>query len=67
MTLAYTKTYPLDRRFAVEFALVGERLEARWTLHVPKGRKARNLLPEYRKARDEFLASLAVPAMVIEL
>ena len=67
MTLSYSKTYPLDRRFTVEFALNDGQLEARWSPHVPKGRKARSLTPSYRKARDEFLASLDVPTLVIEL
>lgn len=67
MSLTYSKTHQLDRRFSVEFALNNGHLEARWSPHVPKGRKARNLIPSYRKARDEFLASLDVPALVIEI
>ena len=67
MSLAYSKTYPLDGRFSVEFALSDGQLDARWSPHVPKGRKARNLIPQYRQARDAFLASLDVPTLVIEL
>lgn len=67
MDLAYRKTYPLDHRFAVEFALSGEAFEARWTPFTPKGRKARSLLPAYRCARNEFLASLDLNCMVIEI
>ena len=67
MSLAYSKTHKLDRRFSVEFALDNGQLEARRSPHVPKGRKARSLIPSYRKARDEFLASLDVPTLVIEL
>lgn len=66
MQLAYRKTYRLDRRFVVEFVLSGARLEARWAPHTPKGRKARTLLPAYRRARHEFLASLDLNCMVIE-
>jgi hypothetical protein len=67
MELAYRKTYPLDRRFAVEFALAGESLEACWTPFTPKGRKARSLIPAYRKARNDFLASLDLNVLVIEI
>lgn len=67
MDLNYRKTYPLDHRFAVEFALSDEAFEARWLPHTPKGRKARSLLPAYRRARTDFLASLDLNVMVIEL
>lgn len=67
MSLAYAKTFPLDRRFAVEFVLEGASMRARWCPFTPKGRKARSLLPAYRKARNEFIASLDVNVMVIEL
>lgn len=67
MNLAYSRTYALDRRFAVEFALSGESFEARWTPHTPKGRKARSLIPAYRMARNDFLASLDVNVLVVEL
>ena len=66
MSLAYSKTHKLDRRFSVEFALDNGQLEARWSPHVPKGRKARNLIPAYRDARNSFLASLDVPVLVVE-
>ena len=67
MSLAHSKIYPLDHRFSVELALEGGRLDARWSPHVPKGRKARSLAPSYREARAEFIGSLGVPAMVIEI
>lgn len=67
MDLTYRKTYPLDRRFKVEFAFAQERFEARWSPHVPKGRKARSLIPAYRRARNEFIASLDVSVLVVEL
>ena len=67
MDLAYRKTYALDRRFAVEFALDGNAFEARWSPFAPKGRKARSLLPSYRRARSDFLASLDLNCMVIEI
>lgn len=67
MSLTYSKTHQLDRRFSVEFALNNGHFEARWSPHVPKGRKARNLFPSYRKARDEFIASLDINVMVVEL
>ncbi|MEM9085788.1 MAG: hypothetical protein AAGB23_07685 [Pseudomonadota bacterium] len=67
MDLAYAKSYPLDRRFTVEFALDGSAFEARWSPFAPKGRKARSLLPAYRRARHDFLSSLDVNVTVIEL
>ena len=63
----YRRTYPLDRRFKVEFAFNGNCMEALWSPHLPKGRKAKSLVNAYRAARDDFLASLDVNVMVIEL
>lgn len=67
VSLSYAKTYPLDRRFAVEFCLSGDRMEARWSPHMPKGRKAKSLLARYRAARTDFIASLDLNVMVIEI
>ncbi|NVE93384.1 hypothetical protein [Altererythrobacter lutimaris] len=66
-SLAYRKTYALDRRFSVEFSLDGDRFDAFWSPHQPKGRKARSILPAYRKARNDFLGSLDLGVMVVEL
>lgn len=67
MTFAYIREFPLPRGYAVEFSLENGRLEARWSPDVPQGQRARKLMPAYRAARDEFLASLSVPTMVIEI
>lgn len=66
-TFAYTRTYPLDRRFSVHISIDGGQIECAWSPHVPKGRKARSLLPAYRRARNEFITSLGVRAMVVEI
>jgi hypothetical protein len=66
MDLVYRRSYPFDGRFTVEFAIHGIRFQARWSPHIPEGRKARSLLPGYRRARDDFLARLDVNALVVE-
>lgn len=63
----YRRAYRLDDRFTVEISIDAGRIECAWSPHVPKGRKARNLLPAYRRARNEFISSLGVRAMVVEI
>lgn len=65
--LAYRRTYPLSPRYSVEFVLDGPNLTARWLPALPKPKTGRELLPRYRTARNQFLASLGVPMLVIEL
>ena len=64
---AYTRAFALPRGYEVEFTLDGGRLDARWSPDVPKGQRARKLLPAYRLARDTFLASLGVNMLVVEI
>lgn len=66
-TLAYRRTYRLPKGRSVEFVLDGGALSALWLPNVPKGPLARKLLPHYRAARNDFLASLEVPTLVLEL
>lgn len=65
--LAYRRSYPLRNGYIVTLSLDGARLEAQWSPAVPIGRRARKLLPAYRAARADFLASLGLPTMVIEV
>lgn len=65
--LAYCRTYPLPKGHSVEFILEGGALSAQWFPRVPSGNLGRKLLPHYRDARNDFLASLGVPTLVIEL
>ena len=68
-SFAYRQNYALPHGFSVEFTLDGLRLECAWSPGIPKGKRARQLLPNYRQARDSFLASLSDGAAiaVIEL
>lgn len=66
-SLAYRRCYPLRNGYAVTLSLDGARLAAEWSPDVPNGRRARKLLPAYRAARADFLASLGLSVMVIEL
>ena len=61
---------PVGRGFTVSFRLSERGIEAEWLPNVPKGQKARQLLPAYRAARDGWIANLAsegVSVMVVEL
>jgi hypothetical protein len=64
---AYRRSYDLPGGFSVDFVLEGARLEAQWSPKPPKGKRAKKLLPAYRLARDDFMRSLRVNALVIEL
>lgn len=65
--LAYRKSYPLPGGFAVEFSLSDGRLECEWSPSLPRGNRAKKMLPHYRDARNDFLASLGMNLAVIEL
>lgn len=71
MDTTYRKSYKLDDRFTVEFALQMQgknpSFVATWLPYTPTKKKARRLLPEYRRARGEFLSSLGVRVGVIEI
>lgn len=61
---------PVGRGFTVSFRLSDRGIEAEWLPNVPKGQKARQLLPAYRAARDGWIADLAsegVNVMLVEI
>lgn len=62
----YVRTYSLPRDYEIELSLDGGRLECRWSPDVPRGQRARKLLPAYREARDQFIGSLGINTLVIE-
>lgn len=65
--LAYSKTYSLPGGITAEFSLNNGRLECTWSPEMPRGKKAKKLLPHYRAARNDFLGSLGMNVAVIEL
>ena len=65
--LAYRKTYPMPHGFTAEFVLDGLRLECQWAPRMPRGRKAKHILSHYTAARHDFLGSLGVPMLVVDL
>jgi hypothetical protein len=66
---AYSKEYALSPRYSVEFSLnaADGSFACYWTPHLPKGRKGRSLLPAYMAARHDFLSSLGINVLVIDL
>lgn len=64
---AYRRTYALPRGFSVEFVLDGLQLTANWLPDMPDRKQTRKLLRHYRRARGEFIRSLGIPTMVIEI
>jgi hypothetical protein len=66
-SLAYSRAYPVGHGFTAEFALDNGRLEVRWSPRIPHGKRARQILSQYQAARNEFLASLGVPMLVVDL
>lgn len=68
ISLAYRRRYPLRPGLAVEFIMDGGKLDVHWLPKCPKNnRVSRKLLRRYRNARNDFLASLGVNALVIEV
>lgn len=66
--LAYSRSYALPHGYPVQFALDDSRLDARWSPRCPKPEKvSRKLLHAYRDARNDFIASLGVTALVVEI
>ena len=63
----YVRTYSLPRGCEIELSLDNGRLECRWSPDVPKGQRARKLLPAYRDARNQFIRSLGVNTLVVEI
>ena len=63
----YVRTYSLPRGYEIELSLDNGRLECRWSPDVPRGQRARKLLPAYRNARDNFITSLGVNTLVVEI
>ncbi|MEL7728505.1 hypothetical protein AAG612_03100 [Citromicrobium bathyomarinum] len=63
----YRKTYRLKGRWSVEFILNEGSLDCRWSPRMPTGKLCRSLLPRYRSARNEFLGSLDLTTLVVEL
>lgn len=64
---AYSRSYDLPDGFTVEFTLDGLQLDCAWSPSPPKGRRAKRIRPHYRKARNDFIKSLDIPALVVEL
>ena len=67
LSLAYRCTYPLPRGRSVEFVLENGALSALWLPDFPHGKLARKILPHYQAARNDFLASLGVSMLVVDL
>jgi hypothetical protein len=55
------RTAPIDlgKGIAVEFTFADGRMDAIWSPRIPHGRRGRQILPAYRRARHEFLADVA--------
>lgn len=64
---AYRRAYPLPAGYTVEFGLDGGRLTAEWSPCVPKRAARGALLRAYRAARHDFLASLGLSVLVLEV
>lgn len=64
---SYCQSYPLGEGFTIQFTLEGSSLQAAWLPEVPSGKQADRLLKPYREARGQFIASLGMRALVVEL
>lgn len=66
-----SRPYQMPGGFTVTFEFDGRVFQAEWAPRVPKGRKAKRLIPHYRAARDEWLigqqTAMGGRIMVVEL
>lgn len=62
----YRRTCKLPHGFSVEFILDGSSFDAKWSPAMPKGKRAKQILPHYRRERNAFLQSLGMGILVIE-
>ena len=51
--------FELGRGFSVEFTFAEGRMDAIWSPRMPHGRRGRQILPAYRRARHDFLSGVA--------
>lgn len=63
----YRRTYPLADGFEVEMRYANGALFMEWSPHLPNKEQARKLLPLYRVACNQFIASMGIPTLVIEI
>lgn len=66
-SFAYRRSYRLPKGFTVEFVWDGGKFSAEWSPALPLRKMGLKLLPHYLRARNDFLASLDVPIMVVDL
>jgi hypothetical protein len=59
-------TYQIGRAHTVSFALNGGHIRCEWRPCVPTGRVLRKLFPAYQQARNDFVRSLGMNALVVE-
>lgn len=59
MTGFHSALVDLGRGYSVEFQWHRDRFDAFWSPEMPHGRRARQLMPAYQRARHRFLSALA--------
>jgi hypothetical protein len=59
MSAFHSPPYDLGRGFSVEFTWRDDRFDAVWSPDMPYGKRARQLMPAYQRARHRFLTALA--------
>ncbi|NML94733.1 hypothetical protein [Novosphingobium olei] len=64
---AYRRTYRLPRGYQVEFVWHAGTFSAQWDPALPLRRLGLKLFPHYQRARDDFIASLDLPIVVVDL
>lgn len=64
----YRKTVKLPHGYTVKFSIrLGEHFECRWMPEMPPPEIGRKILEDYQRERNDFLASLGVPMLVVDL
>lgn len=66
-SIVHRRSYRLPKGYTVEFVWDGAKFSAEWSPDVPLRKMGRKILPHYQRARSEFLVSLDVPIVVVDL
>ena len=59
MNTYHSLPFELGRGYSVEFSWRRNRFDCFWSPEMPHGKRARQLLPAYQRARHTFLTALA--------